>query len=202
VGPDGKPVTDVIAFGLTAVPDPGGRTVPRQSRFGPLPPDRLKTSTFTAVGLNPKEPRHLVFLHPEKNLGNLVKVRGDEKGPWTVQLEPLGSISGRVRTGEGKPAADRAVTPTPPYLFAFYRDYPIELLHNDPSQRHMGRLIRWLPEGATTDAEGKFRLGGLVPGLKYRLMVKERGAPLSAIPSHTREDVVTESGKTTDLGDL
>src|SRR5262249_21129335 len=129
VGPDGKPVTGAIAFGLTAVPDPGSRTFPRQPRYGPPPPDRLQPSTFTALGIDPKQPRHLVFLHPEKKLGKLVKLRPDEKGPLTVKLEPLGAISGRVRGEDGKPAPDHVVTPGPPNLFAFYHDYPIELLH-------------------------------------------------------------------------
>src|SRR5262249_53974719 len=84
VGPDGKPVAGAIAFGLTAIPDPGARTIPRPARFGPPPPARLKGSSFTAFGLNPKEPRHLVFIHPEKKLGKVLRLRGDEKGPLVV----------------------------------------------------------------------------------------------------------------------
>src|SRR5262249_37416140 len=142
------------------------------------------------------------FLHPEKKLGKLVKVRGDEKGDLTVKLEPLGTISGRVRTEDGKPAPDLVVTPAPPSLFAFYRDYPIELLNNQQSERLPGRVIRWLPDSAETDAEGKFRIAGLLPGLKYRVTVKERGAGFAAIPSHWQEDIVVESGKTKELGNL
>jgi RNA polymerase sigma factor (sigma-70 family) len=201
-GPDGKPVTNVIAFGLTAIPDPGARTFPRSSRFGPLPPERLKTSEFTAVGLNPKEPRHLVFLQPEKKLGKIIKVKGDEKEPLSVKLEPLGAITGRVLTEDGKPAEERIVIPGSANLFAFYRDYPIELLQNMRSDRRMGRLIRWLPEGVKTDAEGKFRMDGLIPGLPYRVTVTTQAVGMRGIPSHAHEDIIVEAGKTKDLGDL
>src|SRR5262249_53280176 len=61
VDPDGKPVEGALAFGLTAIPDPGVRTMPRPERFGPPPPFRLKGDTFTAVGLNQQEPRYLAF---------------------------------------------------------------------------------------------------------------------------------------------
>jgi RNA polymerase sigma factor (sigma-70 family) len=202
VGPDGKPVTGVIAFGLTAVPDPGAQTFPRPDRFGPPPPERLKDSTFTAVGLNPKEPRHLVFIHPEKKLGKVVRVRGDEKGPLVVKLQPLGAVSGRVLTGEGEPAGGRLVAPCPANLFAYYKDYPIELLHNDRHQpQRMGRLILWQPDAAKTDSGGKFRLEGLLGGLKYTLRVTDRPSGPMVIPSHW-VDVTVEAGKTKDLGDL
>jgi RNA polymerase sigma factor (sigma-70 family) len=202
VGPDGKPVTGAIVFGLTAVPDPGSRTFPRPARFGPPPPARQKGSTFTAVGLNPREPRHLVFIHPEKKLGKVARLKGDEKRPLVVKLEPLGAVCGRVCTRAGKPAADRIVTPGPPNLFAFYKDYPIELLHNDQHQpQRSGRLIRWLPGLARTDEHGKFRIDGLVGGLKYRLLVTDRPYGVGVVPSHEKE-VMVESGKTKDLGDL
>jgi RNA polymerase sigma factor (sigma-70 family) len=201
VGPDGKPVSGAIAFGLTAIPDPGSRSYPRPARFGPPPPARLDGAAFTAVGLNPKEPRHLVFLHPEKKLGKIVKVRGDEKEPLVVKLEPTGAITARVLTEDGKPAEGRFVTPWPPTRFAFYRDYPIELLHNIYSQRRTGRLIRWLPERGRTDAEGKFRMEGLLPGLTYEVRVSP-DETMRALPSHFRGGIMVEAGKTKELGEL
>jgi hypothetical protein len=197
VGPDGKPVVGAIAFGLTAIPDPGERTIPRPTRFGPPPPDRLKGSSFTAFGLNPKEPRHLVFVHPEKKLGKVLRFRGDEKGPLVVKLEPLGAVGGRA-LADGKPAAGRFVTPRPPNLFAFYKDYPIELMHNQYRPYGSGRNTRWLPEVARTDAQGKFRLEGLLPRLKYTLWVTDR--PLGQL-GIVRE-VTLKSGETRDLGDV
>jgi len=86
-------------------------------------------------------------------------------------------------------------------MFLSYKDLPIELLQNQREQRRMGRLIRWLPEGVKTDAEGKFRVEGLLPGLKYTLWVSDDGTRQRA-PSHWQEDVTAESGKVKDLGDV
>jgi RNA polymerase sigma factor (sigma-70 family) len=201
VGPDGKPVSDVIVFGLTAIPDPGGRSFPRSSRFGPPPPARQKGSTFTAVGLNPKEPRHLVFLQPEKKLGKVLRLRGDEEGPLVVKLAPLGAVSGAIGRRKGDSPAGRLVRVRPPLLFAFYKDYPIELLSNQGGRRGYGRQIRWLPQPAKTDAEGRFHLDGLISGLKYGLVVTAESSP-NGIPSHHREGLIVEPGKTKDLGEL
>jgi hypothetical protein len=203
VGPDGKPVAGATVFGLTAIPDPGSRTFPRPSRFGDPPTHRLEGSSFTAVGLDPKAPRHLVFIHPSKKLGKVVRVRGDEKGPLVVRLEPLGDVRGRVLTPEGQSAGERLVAPIPPGLFAFYKDYPIELLHNDQHQpQRMGRLIRWLPDLARTDARGAFHIGGLIPGFKYTLRVTDQPYGPGVAPSHWLEGVTVPPGKTRDLGDL
>jgi hypothetical protein len=201
VDPDGKPVSDVIVFGLTSVPDPGARTFPRQPRHGEAPPERVKGSTFTAVGLNPKQPRYLVFLQPEKKLGKVQLVRGDEAGDLVVKLEPLGAVTGVARTKEGKPAADKHVLVMGSQAFLSYKDLPIDLLQNQREQRRMGRLIRWLPEGVKTDTEGKFRVEGLLPGLKYTLWVTDDGTRQRP-PSHWQEDVTAESGQVKDLGEV
>ncbi len=201
VDPDGKPVSDVIVFGLTAVPDPGARTFPRQPRHGEPPPERVKGSTFTAVGLNPKQPRYLVFLQPEKKLGKVQLVRGDEAGELVVKLEPLGAVTGVARTNDGKPAADKHVLVMGSQAFVSYKDLPIDLLANQREQRRMGRLIRWLPEGVKTDAEGKFRVEGLLPGLKYTLWVSD-DASRQRPPSHWQDGVTAESGQVKDLGEV
>lgn len=201
VGPDGQPLTDVIAFGLTAVPDPGGRTFPRQPRHGEPPAERLKESKFQVVGVDPKQTRHLVFLHPEKKLGKVVKVTGEESGEIVVRLEPLGAVTGRALAKDGKPEANKVVQPYPERSFAYYKDYPIELLNNQNERGRMGRLIRWLPEPVKTDAKGEFRLEGLIPGLRYQLWVTE-GTDRQRPPTHVEGKVTVEAGKTRELGDL
>lgn len=201
VDADGKPVAGVIAFGLTAVPDPGARTFPRQPRYGPLPPDRLADGTFTVVGLDPKQPRHLAFVHPERKLGKIVKVSVDDK-ELVVKLEPLGSVTGVVKQDDGTPAADRKVTLQPPRRFAFYRDYPIELLHNNQSERQRtGRVIKWLPDAVKTDAAGKFRIDGVLPGLSLEAWAANAEGDRNA-PTHMHGGVRVEAGKTKELGEL
>jgi hypothetical protein len=202
VGPDGKPVRDVIAFGLTAIPDPGLRSFLPSTRFAPRSL-RQKESTFTAIGLDPKQPRHLVFVHPEKRLGKLLLLRGDEKGPLVVKLEPLGTVIGRARTKEGTAVAGCPVIPEPPRLLPFYKDHPIELLHNTWRDGWSSRrTLAWLPQMVKTDKEGAFRIDGLVSGLKYTLLVVGEKPGPGVGPTHMHGNVTVESGKTRDLGDL
>jgi hypothetical protein len=56
---------------------------------------------------------------------------------------------------------------------------------------------------ATTDADGKFRLDGLLTGLKYTLVVSE-GGPADADRVVFRGDSVSppEAGRNKDLGDV
>jgi hypothetical protein len=87
VGPDGKPLTGVEVFGLTALPDE----------------ETLESASFTVTGLNPRGTRELCFHHREIGLGKVLAVRGDESGPLTVRLEPCGSVLGRLVDKSGNP---------------------------------------------------------------------------------------------------
>ncbi|HLJ95922.1 MAG TPA: sigma-70 family RNA polymerase sigma factor, partial [Gemmataceae bacterium] len=86
VGPDGKPMTGVSAFGLTWR---GSET--------------LETDRFTVRGLNPQRARGLLFLQKEKGLGAYMDVRGIDSGPLKIQLRPCGSVSGRIVDRDGQP---------------------------------------------------------------------------------------------------
>jgi hypothetical protein len=87
VGPDGKPLSGVEVVGLTATPDD----------------EMLDGPSFTVQGLNPRCGRDLFFRHGGQGLGKALTVRGDEAGPLTVQLEPCGSVIGRVVDKGGEP---------------------------------------------------------------------------------------------------
>jgi RNA polymerase sigma factor (sigma-70 family) len=106
VGPDGKPVAGAVAFGLTALLTTTSASVNWPDRIS-----RLEGADFTALGLNVREPRPVFFVHPEKNLGKLMVLRGDEKGPLEVRLEPLGTATDRLLDSKGQPAAGRFITP-------------------------------------------------------------------------------------------
>src|SRR5262249_26290111 len=106
-GPDGKPVAGALAFGLTAI-----MTTEPWMNDQPEHITRLKGADFTAFGVNVREPRPVVFLHPEKNLGKLIVVRGNEKEPLEVRLEPLGTATGRLIDSKGKPAVGIVLSPS------------------------------------------------------------------------------------------
>jgi RNA polymerase sigma factor (sigma-70 family) len=185
VGPDGKPLAGAHVVGLTPLPS-----------SSPSPSRGLETAAFTALGLSPRRARAVVFFHPEKKLGKVEFVRGDDAGPLTVRLEPLGSLAGRVLDAEGRPWAGAKVR--------------AELVAQITGHEGLAALVvttfgrPLLTVEQTTDREGKFRLGGLLPGLpNYVLSVtdpeqegEQRVSYYSAYP------LAVESGKTKDQGDL
>jgi hypothetical protein len=153
-------------------------------------------SVFTVRGLDPRGSRLVVLFSPEKKLGKVRVVRGDEAGPLQVRLEPLSSLTGRVLDADGRPRAGLTVRAVLSRGGEDGARLPTQLLF---------RIGTWakLEGRAATDAEGKFRLDGLLPGLKYTVVVSEDG---SADPDRLvlrREGVAPAgAGRNQDLGDL
>jgi RNA polymerase sigma factor (sigma-70 family) len=140
----------------------------------PEQPEVLETGSFTILGLNPRRSRELYFHHKELGLGKFVILRGDENKPLTVQLLPCGAVMGRMVDNLDKPVPDVRV----------------ELARHSDSY--------CLTEAKTaTDAEGRFRLDGLVPGVKYTFFLMDS--------LRLRTDVgalEVKSGQSKDLGEL
>jgi RNA polymerase sigma factor (sigma-70 family) len=188
LGTDGKPLTGALAEGL------------RHDWFT-APGNLLRTAEFKAVGLSAARPRLLCFAHSGKKLAGSVVVRGDEKGPVTVQLRPWAAVSGRLLDADGKPMANAyltftAVPPTKP-------DQP------RPLDTGLHVIERWGGKPTldpNTDAEGRFRAESLVPGLKYNLALYDPS--LDAFYKGTQwkgivfTNLVLEPGQTKDLGDV
>ncbi len=159
VGPDGQPVVGALATAL------------RDDWFW-QPDSPLKTSDFTVLGFDPRRPRLLCFVHWDKKLGGSLVVRGDEKGPSVVKLEPFGTISGRLLDADGKPIKNASLA---------FTEVPIR----KPGQQmsldtglHVVEHIAYKPNpDPQTDEDGRFRVEGLIPGLKYNLALMDaRGA--------------------------
>jgi RNA polymerase sigma factor (sigma-70 family) len=135
VGPDGQPITGVTVSGLS----------PRQQTFT----ETLKGSDFTVRGINPRAKRLLIFQHNGKNLGYFLKELPDENlGPLTIELQPCGSISGRIVDQDGQPVASGRI-----YVRT---DTPLA------------------SPNLTMDKEGRFHVKGLVPGLEYMFVDDKR----------------------------
>jgi RNA polymerase sigma factor (sigma-70 family) len=185
VGPDGKPLAGACVAGLSPV---------WQGGFGrDLVP--LRSASFSVGGLSPNGTRTLVLVHPEKKLGGVQKVRGDEKGPLTFRLEPLGKLAGRLITADGKPWPELRVRVLLSFQEKDYGELPADLRLD---YRAWQKLIS---AETTTDKDGRFRVGGLVPGLKYLLDVSD-GDPSAGVFVYSAEVPPLAPGKTTDLGDL
>jgi RNA polymerase sigma factor (sigma-70 family) len=188
VGPDGSPVSGALAAGL------------RHDWFW-SPDGHLKSDEFTALGLDPARPRLLCFSHLEKKLAGSVVVRGDEPGPITVALRPWAAVSGRLLDAEGKPVQNATLwfTEIPVGRSGRPRSLDTGLYVVDPSAYAPRRDPR-------TDAEGRFQVEGLVPGLKYNLAhVNTEGATeLDQVKwvGLVFRDLVLTPGEAKDLGDV
>src|SRR5262245_28995016 len=187
IGPDGKPVNGVLAAGIK-----GGM------------PSRLTTSEFNLSGLGSTSRRLLLFLDDAKKLGALESVTGDSAEPFTVKLQPLGSVSGEVELADKTSAAGLTVTAVP-YVddAAKYPNLPTETLKRQ-GLLGMRRAPWWklTIRTATTDKDGRFRLERLVPGLEYAIYVTDGDLGEAGTLVTSKSKVTVQSGKTTDLGTL
>src|SRR5262249_51138355 len=149
----------------------------------------LQTDRFTVTGLSSRTPQPVLFYHPEKRLSKLEWVKADKGRPLTVRLEPPGTITGRVVDARGRPLAglDIEARVTRDVLF-------------DMGMPQLGFQFQHI--GATkTDAEGKFRVEGFIPGLKHTLhgygKVLGEGRLVNLAT-----DLLIKSGEVKDVGDL
>jgi RNA polymerase sigma factor (sigma-70 family) len=180
VGPDGQPLAGAHVAGRTPLLI-AIDTVPEYFSTRNL----LKAASFTAFGLSTHRARNLVFYHRQKQLGKVQPVRGDDTGPLTVRLEPLGSTKGRLLDANEKPWAGLKVHAG---QAGFARPQGM------PTWEFGQGMGPMLAVTATTDRHGRFQLDGLLPGLKYNLSFSEGAYSLDGLS--------VESGKTKDLGDL
>jgi hypothetical protein len=186
-GPDGRPLTGAYVAGLHAI-------------WGLRGAQNLQSASTRVHGLAPREPRVLIFLHPEKQLGRVQTIHPDDKEPFTIRLEATGALTGRALDAGGRPWAGlkvkagyhveelrQALTEGKDFM-----PLPEELLYEVPE---WDRVIN---RETTTDKDGKFRIDGLIPGLKYDLTLND-GTAQGVI---RREKLSVESGKDKELGDL
>ena len=149
VDPDGQPVRDVTVQGL----------------LGPNLPSAIVTvSEAEATGLDPDRPREVLVISNDGRFFARSPVPVEPKEPLTIRLEPVGSVSGRLVDDAGLPLANHQV------IFSYSSD----ISERDIAPR--GRIPR--PTGqVVTEADGRFRLVGLVPGLRVSVSFQEPSRP-------------------------
>jgi protocatechuate 3,4-dioxygenase beta subunit len=108
-------------------------------------PETLEGASFLVKRLSPGRTRKLLFEQRDRGLAARVIVRPDEKGPLTVRLGPSGSVSGRLLSQDRKPVAG------------------VQVLVGPAGTVGGERRVQ-------TDRQGRFRMEGLVPGERYRVV--------------------------------
>jgi RNA polymerase sigma factor (sigma-70 family) len=147
----------------------------------PIP---IKDATFTVFALDPKKPRRLLLYHGERNLAGSLLVRGDEKEPPTARLTPTGAVSGRILDREGQPIAGAEIQLSSPEQAA-------NVLYQQLDQKR---------KPIHTDKEGRFRITGIVPEVKFNLNIYQGRTFLVGEPRIGVRQV--KSGETLNLGDV
>jgi hypothetical protein len=138
---------------------------------------------FPVYGLEEGKGRTLLFRHDKKGLAGLREIKADESGPVVVRLRPAASVRGRLLTDDGKPWRHTEVsvrfplTGRPNWVF----------IHG--------------PDKVRTDAEGRFRIDGLIPGLKYHAVVLQTRTR-AVYAREVFPDLTLTSGEAKDLGDV
>jgi RNA polymerase sigma factor (sigma-70 family) len=143
-----------------------------------------KQAACTVHTLDPEIPQPIVFYHPERQLAGTLTVRGDEKEPPAVRLARTGTVIGRVLDAGGEAVAGAEVG----------------LWFSERSFRELFERLNQKREPVRTDPDGRFRLGGLVPDLKFGLSIHQ-GRTLLVGEPRIGERMVGP-GQTLDLGDV
>ena len=170
VGPNGRPLSGLQAIGVQATDERGPTTFP--------------TDAFTVYALDPSRPRTVYFRHAGQNLIGSVTLRGDEKAAPVVKMQPASAVVGRVLDAAGKPRAGLAIS------FQLTAPRADELIR----QKLYGRL----PSLATADADGRFRLEGMFPGLEMEIYAGQPGRRILAV---SFGPVTLKPGEVRDVGE-
>ena len=175
----GRTVT-VQVRGPDGKPLAGAQAFGQSARVSPFAgwSQRPLPAEFPVYGLAPGKGREVLVIHPEKHLAARCEIKGDEDGPVALALEPAAAVVGRLVDDEGRPRKDVAVD--------------VRFLLGGDQILHLGR--------SKTDAEGKFRIDGIVPGLSYTGYFRPR--PDQPYVQSIFRDLGLKSGESKDVGDV
>ena len=184
LGPDGQPLTG--AMGNLAYFYTHGFFAP--PHFGAIAIDK-DSGQFTVINVDPRRPPILIFQHKEKKLAARLEVRGDEKEPVTVRLQPVGKLTGRTLNAASQPLAEADVS------LSLSRSKEGYYLNVYGSQDKLS---------ATTDKEGRFTVAGLVPEQRYDLIIWTTAKADKRLRQvvHSFKGLTWKAGETKDLGEI
>jgi hypothetical protein len=195
VGPDGKAVTGVRMVTRLNTSAPSRSPQDMDAR-------ELLAADFELKGCDPEKAYPVAFLDETNRLGTVMNISGKQKGePLTVRLQKCGSATARFVDSRGKPMAgyqaevDVVLLPGP-HRFDYQKIQQKGLAAAEAASVRMihHKYYQWDKDKA--DAQGRYVLPMLVPGVTYRIWrYGQNGAEV------LREFQV-KAGQKVDLGDI
>ncbi len=168
IDPDGKPVIGVKTQGLTWYP------------WGTEP--TLRAASFPLTKLHPDRARRITFIKEDRRLIGFLMARGDGQTPYTVRMQPWGTVTGRLLDENGKKLSDVSF-----YLGGWSGFDP----NPDPDPA-VGEYAK-----VEIDPAGRFRMDRMVPGQRYSAEISRGGFTTMAF-----KNLVVRPGEVRDLGDI
>lgn len=158
------------------------------ARGAPVRFEMDKAGGFTASGLDPREPRTVLAFQSERKLAGYASIRGGAKEELRVQLRPWGRLTGRVLDTDGRPVSGASM----------------RLLVRGESDHNYLPGTGPLAQPIRADGQGRFDLPGIVPGLKFELIVSAppRKGDRVLRTIHEVKDLTLKEGETRNLGEL
>jgi len=147
--------------------------------------------------LKPKELRKVFAFDRERNLAGAATVSFDQTEDVQITLQPAGSVIGRIVDTDGVPITD----------VSLYANYEKLKSDDDTAIWANGVGLQFNPTTIPVDSEGKFRLDGLISGMRYNAHAsaprKVQGVLQSlTIGQDAIANVIVKPGEVKDLGDV
>jgi hypothetical protein len=161
---------------------PDGRALRGLSVRGLVAPPGTMTvvldgSEVEVLALEPGKPREVIATSSDGNYIVKTAVSGDDLRPATIRLERAGSITGRIVDENGK---------------------PVKALLSPDQQTKDAPDVGYIPQ-VRSDAEGRFRMAALLPGLRYSAEIRGEGKDTERVGT-AFANVVLRAGEVRDLG--
>ncbi len=144
---------------------------------------RQESSKVVLMGFTPNGSRQVVVHHEGRKLAGVKIVEASQGPAQTIKLALYGEVRGRIIAPDGTPRTNVHLGAGP----HFSKKPKVAPFDHLPSS------------GVATDAEGRFRVDRLVPGLHYGASVSDRQFGLLG---DLFENFTVEPGEVKDLGDV
>jgi hypothetical protein len=138
----------------------------------------LKSGRFTVQGINPGRARRVYFYQDGQRLAGTLLIKGNEQVPLSVRLQPWATVTGRLVGSDGQPSVG-----------------------NDIMTGNLNPTALIIPGRYHTDADGRFRIEGLVPGERYSVYFSKPPPDVHFLAGYLFQGLILKPGETRDLSD-